>query len=140
MVGGGVRLRVSNVIRLIIFLVKFVAMMFIMTIACTLAWDAFLNGKVYSCTDGGSLDYLNVGGWVHAHGGYPIVVVHQIGPPDDMGDPDTIKEGWSVTGLWCIWFLLFGVSLVVSIVFACVSWIAKIDRLAERIHGPTNAA
>ena len=121
-------------VRIFAYLVKFVAMMVIMTIICTWAWDAFLNGKVYSCTDGGSCDYWFVGDWVHAHDGHPIVVVPKIVPPHDMSDPDTIKQGWSVAGLWSVWILFFITSLVVSILFAWVSWIKTLDRLAGRRH------
>lgn len=82
-----------------------------MTIICTWAWDAFLNGKVYYCTDGGALDYLFVeNSWVHARSGSPIVVVPKIFPPNDMGDPDSIKQGWSVAGLWGMWVLFFSTS------------------------------
>jgi len=102
---------------------KFIVMMLFMTIVCTWAWDAFLNGKVYCCTDGGALDYLFVGdGWVHAHDGHPIVVVPKIVPPHDMGDPDTIKQGWSVAALWGVWIMFFGTSLAVSIWAARVPW------------------
>jgi hypothetical protein len=128
-------------IRIFVSLVKFVAMMIIMTIICTWAWDAFLNGKVYSCTDGGTLDYLFVGnGWVHVHDGHPIVVLPKIVPPHDMSDPDTIKQGWSVAGLWCVWILFFSTSLAVSVLLAWVPWNKTLDRLAERRHAHINAA
>ena len=115
--------------------------MFLMTIICTWAWDTFLNGKVYYCTDGGTLDYLFVGdGWVHAHDGHPIVVVPKIVPTADMSAPDTIKQGWSVAGLWCVWISFFTVSLVVSVLFAWISWIKTLERFAERHHGHVRAA
>jgi len=127
-------------IRIFISLVKFIAMMVVMTIICTWAWDAFLNGKVYSCTDGGVCDYWFAGDWVHAHDGHPIEVVPKIVPAHDMSDPDTIKQGWSVAGLWCVWILFFTTSLIVSVMFAWVSWIKTLDRFAERRHGHVRAA
>jgi hypothetical protein len=126
--------------RFVVSIVKFLISMIVVTIICTWAWDAFLNGKVYMCTDGGTGDYFFPGDWVHAHDGHPVVVVQQIVPPHDMSDPDTIKEGWSVAGLWCVWILFFGISLVGSVVFAWISWIATFDRLAKRIHGHGHAA
>ncbi len=115
--------------------------MFIMTIVCTWAWDACLNGKVYYCTDGGSLDYLFVGdGWVHAHDGHPIVIVPKIVPSADMSDPDTIKQGWSVAGLWCVWILFFSTSLAVSVLFAWVPWVRTLDQLAKRRDGRARPA
>lgn len=110
---------------------KFIFSMLILTVLCTGAWDAFLNGKIYCCTDGGALDYLNPGDWVHGHNGYPVVVVPQIVPPHGMSDPDTIKSGWSVTKLWCVWVFMFGGSLIASAIFAYVPWLASFGRLAE---------
>jgi hypothetical protein len=126
--------------RFIAGIVKFVISMIVMTIICTWTWDAFLNGKVYYCTDGGLGDYFGPGDWVHAHDGHPIVVVHQIVPAHDMSDPDTIKEGWSVTGLWCVWILFFSVSLIVSTMFAWISWIKTLDRFAKKRHRHVRAA
>jgi hypothetical protein len=129
--------------RFVVGIVKFVISMIVMTNICTWAWDGFLNGKVYMCTDGGADDYFFPGDWVHAHDGHPIVVVPKIVAPHDMSDPDTIKQGWSVTGLWCVWITFFGASLIVSFVLACVSWvgwIGMLDRLAERRHGHVRAA
>ncbi len=105
-------------IRTLTYLAKFFVMMFIMILICTWSWDAFLNGKVYSCTDGGSFDFWFVGDWVHAHDGHPVVTVPRIVPSPDMGDPDTIKQGWSLQRLWYVWIMFFGVSLVISLLFA----------------------
>ncbi|HLZ54591.1 MAG TPA: hypothetical protein VKS19_08960 [Verrucomicrobiae bacterium] len=112
-------------------LVKFVAMMIIMTIVCTVAWEAFLAGKVYTCTDGPT-GYLTPGDWVHAHDGLPVVVVPKIVPPHDMSDPDTIKQGWSVTGLWSVWVVFLGSSVIVSVLFAWIPWVETLDWLAKR--------
>jgi hypothetical protein len=121
--------------RIVAGVVKFVCAMIVTTIVCTWVGEDWLDGRVYMCTDGPTVFYLSPGDWVHAHNGYPVVVVKRIVPPHDMGDPDTIKEGWSVTGLWCVWILFFGFSLLVSFLFARVSWVATLDRLAEKRLG-----
>ena len=120
--------------RMIAGTVKFICSMFLMTIFCAGAWEDFLDDKVYLCTDGPT-GYLTPGGWVHTWDNHPIAVVHQIVPPHDMSDPDEIKEGWSVTGLWCVWFLFFGCSLVFSILFAWVQWIPTLNRLINKFYG-----
>ena len=43
----------------------FAMSMLLMAFACIWASDAFVNGKLYYCTDGGSLDFIFVGDWVH---------------------------------------------------------------------------
>ena len=89
----------------------------LMAFVCTWAWDAFVNGKVYYCTDGGTLDFLFVGDWVH----HPAAVAHVF--PRSMSEPDEIKHGWSITGLWCLWAAFVVVSIFVSAFFARILWI-----------------
>jgi hypothetical protein len=131
--------RHKNAKRFVVGMVKFVISMIVMTMICEQTWDAFLVSKVYSCGDEAA-GYLFFGVWVTAHVSHPAVVVHQVAPSHQEGDSDTIKEGWSVMGLCCVWISFFLLSLIVSIVFACVSWITTLDRLADKIHGYTNAA
>ena len=109
------------------FVVKFACLLFIMTVFCTWAWDAFLNGKVYYCTDGGTFDYWCPGDWVHTHDGSPIVEVDKIVPAHSMSDPDTLKSGWSVAKLWDTWAAFLGGSLVISIGLACLNWTKWLD-------------
>jgi hypothetical protein len=110
------------------FAVKFVITMIVMTIVSTLAWDAFVNGKVYGNPDGGSLDYWFVGDWVH----HPVTVQRIIGGRP-MGEPDTIKEGWSVFGLWCLWFSFLGTSIIVSVLAASARWIPQFERTGDLV-------
>ena len=42
-----------------------------------------------------------------------------------MSEPDTIKEGWSVTSLWYLWYSFVIISLVVSTLLALVPWTPK---------------
>jgi len=98
---------------------KFVVSLIVMSIVCTMVWQEFVTDKVYNCTDDGWLAYLRAGGWVHN-----AIVVHQVVAGRSMTEPDTIRDGWSTTGLWCLWY-----SLVVSLWLALVPWIPS-----RRIH------
>lgn len=108
--------------RIIAGVVKFVVSMLVMTIVCEWAWGTYVTGKIY-CDSDSDFGYLTPGNWVNNWDGHPIAVVHQIPAVRQYGDPDVIIEGWSVTGLWCIWIIFFGISLFVSIVFAWMQWI-----------------
>jgi hypothetical protein len=88
----------------------------LMAFVCTQAWDAFVNGKVYYCTDGGTLDFIFVGDWVH----HPESVAHVV--PRAMSEPDEIKNGWSIPGLWCLWAAFVAVSVFLSALFALMLW------------------
>lgn len=105
------------------YIVKFTIVMVTMTILCTWAWDASLNGKVYFCTDGGAWDYWFPGDWVHAHDGQPIEVVSKIIPTSNMNAADMIQQGWSVTKLWFVWYSSLGVSIIVSVLLAWMQWL-----------------
>jgi hypothetical protein len=89
-----------------------------MAMVCTVTWDLFVNGKLYYCTDGGTLDFLFVGDWVH----HPESVAHVV--PRPMSEPDEIKNGWSITGLWCLWAAFVIISVFISALFARLLWTA----------------
>ena len=111
--------------------VKFVVMMFLMTIVCTFVWQQFVTDRLYNCTDPGWLDFLSPGDWVHSHDGKPVAFVPVItGGP--MTDPDTIKDGWSVARLWYLWYSFVTVSVVISVLLARIRWIPK--QITEQIH------
>jgi hypothetical protein len=104
------------------FVAKFVTSLLVMTIVCTIVWQTIVADRLYDCTDGGLFDYLTPGDWVHNFDGHSIVTVHQVVHHRDMSEPDTIKEGWSVTGLWFLWSLFVVNSVAVSILLALVPW------------------
>ncbi len=111
----------SNVARAFGSIGVFGISLFLMAFACTWAWDAFVNGKVYYCTDGGTLDFvIGVEDWVHN----PESVVHVA--PRSMGEPDEIKNGWGITGLWWLWLAFVAVSIAISSFFAGVLWRVKL--------------
>jgi hypothetical protein len=93
--------------------------MLLMLLLCIPAWDAFVNGKLYYCTDGGTMDFIFVGDWVH----HPESVAHIV--PRPMDQPDEIKAGWSITGLWRLWSTFVGGSVLVSALFAGAVWRAS---------------
>ncbi|HSU53977.1 MAG TPA: hypothetical protein VLT36_07975 [Candidatus Dormibacteraeota bacterium] len=98
-------------------LVLLVISLLIMGAVCIGAWDAFVNGKLYFCTDGGSsMDFIFVGDWVHR----PESVSHVI--PRPMDQPDEIKRGWTIRGLWCLWCAFVSGSVLVSAFFSGLVW------------------
>jgi hypothetical protein len=102
---------------------KFLIVLVAMTVISTIVWN-YVAGDLYDCTDDDFIPgYWTPGFWVHSWGDHPVVAVHQVIHGRSMSEPDTIKEGWSVTGLLCLWFSFFAVSLVVSIAFARLRWI-----------------
>jgi hypothetical protein len=96
---------------------KFGAMLLLCVIGCTTLWGLFVTDRLYNCTDPGWLDFLFPGHWVH----HPVAVAHVVAGRS-MSEPDTIRAGWSITGLWCLWFSFIVVSLVVSFLLARRSW------------------
>jgi len=96
---------------------KFFFLMLASTIVCTIIWQQFVTDHLYNCTDPLWLDFLNPGDWVHGHVvSVPVVVVRS------MSEPDTIKQGWTVTGLWVLWFSFVGASVAVSAWVAVLPW------------------
>ncbi len=102
----------------------FAMSMLLMAFACIWAWDAFVNGKLYYCTDGGTIDFIFVGDWVH----HPESVSQIV--PRSMSQPDEIKAGWTITGLWCLWCAFVAGSVFVSMLFAGALWRASSPRPA----------
>lgn len=91
----------------------------LMAFVCIWAWDAFVNGKLYYCTDGGTMDFIFVADWVH----HPESVAH-VGPRP-MEQPDEIKTGWSITGLKYLWGAFVAGSVGVGALFAGLFWRAS---------------
>src|ERR1043165_4840984 len=95
--------------RILISLVIFILCLVGMTFLCTRVWDAFIKDKIYNCTDGGDWEFLQAGDWVH----HPVSV-QKVTAGRSMSEPDQIKSGWSIVGLWCLWLSLVCVSLSIS--------------------------
>jgi len=105
------------------FIAKFFFGFLVTTIVCTAVWQDVVNERLYDCTDAFGFDYWQPGNWVHSSEGHPVAIVHVIVHHRSMSEPDTIKEGWSNTRLWHLWYSFVIFSLVGSIVFALVPWI-----------------
>ena len=97
----------------------FVAAVLLTTLACVPAWDGLVNGTLYYCTDGGSMDFIlgpDAHGWVHEPESVPKVVQRT------MSERDEIKIGWSNNRLRQLWRAFLGSSLLVSAVLAVTFW------------------
>lgn len=112
---------------------KFGAVLLLCTVGCTALWGQLVTDRLYNCTDGGWLDFLFPRDWVH----HPVAVAHVVAGRS-MNEPDTIKEGWSIAGLRCLWFSIVVFSLVVSFLLARRPW--RSDRQREHVFESGNAA
>ena len=104
---------------------KFSFAFFVMTIVCTITWEIFVDTKLYNCPGEGLMDYLAPGDWVHDKQGQPMQIVSQVVLGRSMSEPDMIKEGWTVTRLWYLWYSFFATSVVISTVLTFVPWIPR---------------
>lgn len=111
----------------------FLTALIAMTVLNTVIWQRFVTDTLYNCTDPGWLDYLFPGSWVHNS----VVEVQVVVNGRSMSEPDTIRKGWSVAGLWCLWFSFVVVSLVVSGWFARMLWIPS--KQPEQLQRHTEA-
>jgi hypothetical protein len=115
--------------------VKFLVAMFLMTIVCTIIWENFVDGKIYDCTDP-LFGYMSPDGWIGGDN-FPVVVVKHVVSGRSIGDPDELKEGWSVGDLWGIWFLLFTTSLEISL--SAARWPDPAEGQKESTHDEKRA-
>jgi hypothetical protein len=93
--------------------IRFVIAFFVLTVINAIIWECFA-ARLYDCTDDGLPGYFTPGSWVHSTVRHSVAVVPTVIHGRSMSEPDTIKAGWSVTSLLCLWFLLFGISLLLS--------------------------
>ena len=103
--------------RLLLPLAVFFGSLILTTIACTVGWEILVKSHLYNCTDDFPLDYWKPGQWVH----HPVVVPH-VTKGRSMSEPDTIKRGWSVSGLWRLWQSLVAGSLAISVFLTSLTW------------------
>ena len=106
--------------RAVKILAKFLMAFAVMTIVSTLAWEV-VSYRLFDCTDSCGFDYWQPGNWVHGD----VSVVPQVIHGRSMSEPDTIKAGWSVAGLWCLWCSFVALSVIVSFVFSFQPWFHK---------------
>jgi len=82
----------------------FLMVLTICVVACVVVWDSFVAGPLYQCSDPGALEFLSPGDWVHSEFG------------------DTVRAGWTIHGLWALWYALAILSVVVSSTIALWPW------------------
>lgn len=99
--------------RILVSIAVFLGSFVVMTAGCTWAWDAFVADKLYNCADSVPFDFLHPGDWVH----HPVAV-RQIVVAQSMSEPDTIRQGLGIHGLWSLWCCFVGVSLGGSFLLA----------------------
>jgi hypothetical protein len=104
--------------RVITFLVLMVACI----ILCAVLWQHLITDTLYNCTDslGGPDFLLSSRHWVHNP-----VAVHHVSAGRSMGEPDNIREGWSLTKLICLRWSLVIVSAAISFIFAQLLWLPR---------------
>jgi hypothetical protein len=124
--------------RILFSIAIFVSALIVATIACTWVGERFINNALYNCTDSVPLDFLHPDHWVHQ----PVAVQHVV-VARSMSEPDTIKTGWSIRGLWLLWFSFVGASVIVSLLLARFPWSAGNERCwnaaSTRSHSATRA-
>src|SRR5438477_6280485 len=99
---------------------KFFLCLIVMVVGCTVVWQYAVTDRLYNCTDSVGFDFLLPGHWTHQP-----VVVERVVAGRSMSEPDTIKRGWSIAGLWGLWGLCVATTLVVSISVGFVPWIPR---------------
>jgi hypothetical protein len=80
--------------------------------AMTIAWDYIFPGRIYFCTDETGFGFWTPGEWVHGE----VEYVPDIDTLRPMSEPDVIKAGWSLPGLWAVWSGMIGCVTVGAIV------------------------
>jgi hypothetical protein len=93
--------------RVVLRAVKFVVALLACSVLCTFFWETVVAGTVYHCTDPGFLEFLTPGDWAHGE---------VAGKAGHYGD--TLARGWSMTGLWVLWYSLVVGSVALSAWFA----------------------
>ena len=88
--------------RPIIIAARFFLAIILVTITAQIAWNELVDRSLYHCTDDLlELDFVFPSSWVHNS-----VAVQDLHKPRSDGR-DTIKEGWTVMDLWCLWSWMF---------------------------------
>jgi hypothetical protein len=104
---------------------------------CSALWGGFVGPNLYNCTDDGpfmyKLGFTFPGNWTH----HPVEVEHIV-VDMNMNHPDTIKTGWSITGLWVLWSAMFSLSVVLSWITVYTLWNPKPNDLAESSFGDSS--
>jgi hypothetical protein len=112
-------------------LIKFVLAFIATTIGFVFVWETFVDGSLYHCTDP-TFGYLTPDGWVGGND-WPVVTVQHVMRDRPPNGADTIKQGWTIFDLWCIWWFLFLSSLVLSVLLAWTSRAKRIKAFIDQL-------
>jgi hypothetical protein len=115
------------------FTAKLLLTVSVLAIVCTVVWQQLVTDTLYHSTDALWLDFLRPGHWVHN----PVSVAHVV-RSRSMSEPDTIRAGWSLAGLWSLWYSCLGVSVLLGILLARLPWIPRFR--TKEIYEQTTAA
>lgn len=97
---------------------KCAILLLLLNLPLAVAWEIIFPGRIYDCTDSLGFGYFTPGAWVHD----PIEYVDEVVTGRSMGEPDTIRLGWSIGGLWGVWLTLFSLSTAASWWLSGDSW------------------
>ena len=97
---------------------KYVILLITLNIPLAVAWEVVFPGRIYDCTDYTGFGYLTPGKWVHDR----IEYVDEVVTGRPMSEPDTIRLGWSLGGLWGVWLTMLGFSAAASWWLSGDSW------------------
>jgi hypothetical protein len=112
--------RFPDFARLMAKIGVFLVVLLACIILSEIIWDNFFAGTIYNCTDDNLGGFLRPGDWVHNP-----VTVSQVKLDSDMSHPDIIKQGWSISKLWILWWSFAVACLVVSALSASLIWRKK---------------
>jgi hypothetical protein len=102
-------------------IVKFLLCIVLLSLGLEVLWETQIGPNLYDCTDECGFGYLMPGEWVHGKLATASKVMHGRW----MGEPDMIKEGWTVPRLWMLWLACFGGSVALSMSLARTHWIPR---------------
>jgi hypothetical protein len=115
-----------------IWILKFAVVFYFMTIGCTVVWERFVDGNIYDCTDP-LFGYLYPDGWVGGNN-FPVEAVDKVVSGRSPSEPDELKKGWNIAGLWVLWGSFFASSLIVSFALARLPWPENLARQSREQH------
>ena len=107
--------------RLILFILNFITVLVVMTIAINILWEQFIDERIYDCTDP-VIGYLNLPGE-----DWPVVSVKHIISDRPINDPDMILDGWTVDEIWWLAGGCLAISLSVSFLLAWNQWPVRLN-------------
>jgi hypothetical protein len=103
--------------------------MLLMIFVSSIVWQDYVAKNLFDCTDDGYMSFWFPGDWVHSNHG--LIYVSHIVHGRSMGEPDAIKQGWTLTGLWYLWLAFLGGSFLLSAAFA---WLISLMARPKESH------